>query len=49
MTEAPTITLQVHVRRFGNVAFLAGGLLAALGMERIGGWIAMLGLRVEVA
>lgn len=48
MVEQITITLKVEHRRFGGVALLAGGLLRVMGLERLGGRVAMLGLRVTV-
>ncbi len=48
MVEQITITLKVEHRRFGSVALLAGGLLCMMGLERLGGWMAMLGLRGTV-
>lgn len=44
-----TFTLTAKPRRFGSVAFVSGGLLHLMGLQRLGGWVAMLGLRVAVA
>lgn len=46
--EQITVTLTAEPRRFGSVAFVVGGLLHMVGLDRLGDRAAMLGLRVTV-